>query len=136
VTACAYIALATAGAILLMNKRPLSRPKFSRASDEMRRLSALLGDELLRWPDVTERPMFGMRAFYRKDTVFALLPAARTMDRPNSIAYKLADKDHTMREGKKWRLFDVEDESGITEALQVLDEAYCKAKMSPPRKKK
>ncbi len=130
------IALASAGAILLMNSRPISRPKFARASDEMRRLAALLGEELLRWPDVSERPMFGMRAFYRRDTVFALLPAARTMDRPNSIAYKLADKDRTVREGKKWRLFDIENESGITEALQVLDEAYCKAHISTPRKKK
>jgi hypothetical protein len=130
------IALASARAILLMNTRPISRPKFARASDEMRRLSALLGSELLRWPDVSERPMFGMRAFYRKDTVFALLPAARTMDRPNSIAYKLADKDASVREGGKWRLFDIEDESGIKDALQLLDEAYCKAKMRPPQKKK
>ena len=102
----------------------------------MRRLSALLGDELLRWPDVSEQPMFGMRAFYRKDTVFALLPAARTMDRPNSIAYKLSDNDRATREGRKWRLFDIEDESGIKDALRVLDEAYCKAKMSPSKKKK
>jgi hypothetical protein len=112
-----------------MKHRPISRPKFSRTSEEMRRLSALLGEELLRWPDVSERPMFGMRAFYRKETIFALLPAARTMDRPNTIAYKFADEDRTMREGKKWRLFDVEGESSIAEALQVLDEAYCKADM-------
>jgi hypothetical protein len=130
------IALASAGAILLMNTRPISRPKFARASEEMRRLSALLGDELLLWPDVSERPMFGMRAFYRKDNVFALLPAARTMDRPNSIAYKLSDNDRATREGRKWRLFDIEDESGIKDALRVLDEAYCKAKMSPSKKKK
>lgn len=58
------------------------------------------------------------------------------MDRPNSIAYKLADKDVSVREGKKWRLFDIENESSITEALQVLDEAYCKANISPSRKKK
>ncbi|HTZ90179.1 MAG TPA: hypothetical protein VMA71_07555 [Alloacidobacterium sp.] len=102
----------------------------------MRRLSALLGEEMLRWQDVNERPMFGMRAFYRKGAIFALLPAARTMDRPNSIAYKLADEDRTTREGRKWRLFDIEDESAITEALQVLDEAYCKAKKAPPRKKR
>ena len=74
--------------------------------------------------------MFGMRAFYRKDSVFALLPAARTMDRPNSIAYKLVDEDRSTREGKKWRLFDIEDESGIAGALQVLEQAYRKAKKS------
>ncbi len=118
-----------------MNHRPISRPKFARASEEMRRLSALLAAEVLGWPDVVERPMFGMRAFYRKDIVFALLPAARTMDRPNSIAYKLADENRTIREGTKWRLFDIEDESGITEALQVLDTAYSRAKTGSSKKK-
>jgi hypothetical protein len=119
-----------------MNHRSLSRPKFSRVSEEMRRLSALLGEELLRWPDVNERPMFGLRAFYRRDTIFALLPAARTMDRPNSIAYKLTDNDRTTREGKKWKLFDIENEAGLTEAIQVLDQAYRKAGKSPPQRNK
>lgn len=124
-----------AGAILLMKGRPISRPKFSRLSEEMQRLSALLGEELLRWPEVSERPMFGMRAFYRKEIVFALLPVTRTMDRPNSIAYKFADDNATVREGKKWRIFDVEGETGMKEALLVLDKAYCKAKKSVRRKK-
>jgi len=106
----------------------MSRPKFARVSEKMRRISALIGDEMLRWPEVTERPMFGMRAFYRDGVVFALLPDKRTMDRPNSIAYKLANEDQFMREGKKWRLFDVEDEAAITDALQVLDQAYRMAK--------
>jgi len=117
-----------------MKQRPMSRPKFARASTEMRRISALIGDEILRWPEVTERPMFGMRAFYRKGVVFALLPDKRTMDRPNSIAYKLADDDSS-REGRKWRLFDVEDESGITDALQLLGEAYRKAKKGAAKNK-
>jgi hypothetical protein len=77
-----------------------------------------------------------MRAFYRKGVVFALLPDKRTMDRPNSIAYKLGDDIQATREGRKWRLYDVEDESGIAEALQVLDEAYCRATPNPPLKKK
>jgi hypothetical protein len=102
----------------------------------MRRRAALLAEEMLRWADVSERPMFGMRAFYRGNTVFALLPAARTMDRPNTIAYKLADEDANIREGKKWRLFDVEDESCLGEALKALDEAYQRARMSRSKKKK
>ena len=105
----------------------MSHPKFTAASEEMRRLSALLARELLLWPDVREQPMFGMRAFYREETIFALLPQKRTMDRPNTIAYKLADKDASVREGKKWRRFDIENDAGLTEALQVLDEAYRKA---------
>jgi hypothetical protein len=118
-----------------MTNRPLSHPKFAAASEEMRRLSALLAAELLRWPHVHEQPMFGMRAFYREETIFALLPEKRTMDRPNTIAYKLADKDASVREGKKWRLFDIENDAGLTEALQVLDQAYRKARKASARKK-
>lgn len=112
----------------------MSPPKFTRVSEEMRRISALIGDEMLRWPEVMERPMFGMRAFYREGVVFALLPDKRTIDRPNTIAYKLAEEDQSMREGKKWRLFDVESEAAITDALQVLDQAYRTAKKVRPRK--
>src|SRR5438477_9470903 len=36
------------------------RPKMLRISEEMRRLAALLGQELASWPEVSMRPMFGM----------------------------------------------------------------------------
>jgi TfoX/Sxy family transcriptional regulator of competence genes len=93
----------------------------------MRRLSVLLEEELLRWPDVAVRSMFGMRAFYRKETIFALLPATKMIDRPNAIAYKFAEKAPTKREGHKWQLFDVENEASLAEALQTLQTAYRKA---------
>lgn len=72
--------------------------------------------------------MFGMRAIYRKETIFALLPETKMIDRPNAIAFKFADQSQVKREGKKWQLFDVESEANLTQALQVLSEAYHKAK--------
>jgi hypothetical protein len=108
-----------------MTRRIPSRSScFPRISEEMHRLSTLLGEELLRWPDVSARPMFGMRAFYRKQTVFGLLPETRAMERPNAIGYKLAGKTSTDRKGKKWHLLDLESEADLTRALQIFDKAY------------
>ena len=39
------------------------RPKLVPVSEEMKHLCALLAQELLQWPDVTVRPMFGLRAY-------------------------------------------------------------------------
>ncbi len=39
----------------------------------MKRLSALLAEELGNWPGVTMQPMFGLRAVYRKGVIFAML---------------------------------------------------------------
>jgi hypothetical protein len=99
------------------------RPKLSPVSDEMKRLSMLLGEEVRRWPEVTARPMFGMRAFYRRDKVFAMLPDKRALDSPTSIAYKL-ESAARKKEGEKWRLFELADERELSQALACLDEAY------------
>jgi hypothetical protein len=126
-----------AGAIFLMMKtRRSSRKPFAHISEEMRRISVLLEEEVQRWPDVAVHSMFGMRAVYRKDVIFALLPETKMINRPNAIVYKFADKAEAKREGKKWQLFDVEGESSIAEALQVLNDAYRKAKINPPQNKK
>jgi hypothetical protein len=86
----------------------------------MRRLCALLGEEILRWPDVRARPMFGMRAFYRGAVVFAMLPDKRALESPNAIAYKLPG-------GKKWQQFELKDEGAIDKALACLNKAYTNA---------
>ena len=102
------------------------RPKLAPVSEEMRRLCALLSEELLRWPNVSARPMFGMRAFYRGAVVFALLPDKRALESPTAIAYKLAG-GMTRREGQKWRLFELEEKRGVASALACLDKAYRRA---------
>jgi hypothetical protein len=84
----------------------------------MRHSCDLLAEELLRWPETSMRPMFGLRAFYRKGAVFALLPDKRALESPSAIGYKLS---------KKWRAFELQDRQSITAALERLDQAYRKA---------
>ena len=69
------------------------RLRLVQISEDMRHLCALLGQELLRWPDVSARSMFGLRAFYRGAVVFAMLPDKRALESPTAIAYKLPDID-------------------------------------------
>jgi hypothetical protein len=54
--------------------------------DEMRRVAGLLSAEVLRWPKVTAKPMFGMQALFRGKKIFAALPMTRAIGRPRSIA--------------------------------------------------
>jgi len=98
-----------------------TRPRLKPAAPEMRQICGLLAQEMLRWPDVHARAMFGMRAFYREDTIFAMLPDTRAVETPWSIAYKLPET------ASKWRLLDLSDGSSIDVALVHLDRAYRKA---------
>jgi len=95
-------------------------------SEKMKRISALLSEELLDWPGVSARPMFGMRAFYRGASVFAMLPDKRALESPTAIAYKLPAGTQS-REGQKWQLFELEGERDIGKALACLEKAYRKA---------
>jgi hypothetical protein len=110
----------------------MARPTFKPVSEEMRKLCFLLGEELLRWPDVTTRPMFGMRAFHRGDTVFAMLPDKRALRDSNAFMYKLPSGAEK-REGEKWKFFPLTDTGEVNGALSMLDKAYRKA--VPSRRK-
>lgn len=103
------------------------RPNLVVTSEEMQRFAVLLGEELSSWPRVRSNPMFGLTAFYRGDTVFALLPAKRAMEKANAIAYKQPRLGHK-REGEKWQFFEVESELDIHKALQLLRTAYDSAR--------
>jgi hypothetical protein len=101
------------------------RPKLVPVSEEMRRICDMLAQELLCWPDVNMRPMFGTRAVYRGKMVFAMLPDKRALENPKAIAYKPFDVQS--KEGEKWKLFELENEEDIGRALAHLDKAYKKA---------
>jgi hypothetical protein len=109
------------------------RPRLVLLSEETRRRSALLAQELSRWPGVSMRPMFGLHAFYRGTVVFAMLPDKRALESAKAIAYKLP-KEAPGKEGGKWKLFELENDSDIDRALVTLDKAYRKAG-APDRKK-
>ena len=53
-------------------RRP--RPKLPRIPEEMRQRSYLVLREILGWPDVSSRPMFGITAVYRGNAIFGVLP--------------------------------------------------------------
>jgi hypothetical protein len=92
----------------------------------MRRLCTVLAQELEGWPDVSQHPMFGMRAFYRGTEVFAMLPDKRALENPWAIAYKMPSAAQS-KEGEKWKLFELEREQDIAAALARLTRAYRKA---------
>jgi hypothetical protein len=96
------------------NKAP--RPKLPPVSDEMRRIFALIAEEVAMWPEVSTRLMFGLRAVYRNGVVFAMLPDKRSLDVPDSIAYK---------DGGEWKSLEVKEE-GIGAALAVIEKAYAR----------
>jgi hypothetical protein len=95
-------------------------------------MSTLLWQELLQWPGVSVRPMFGLRACYRGPVVFAMLPDKRALESPKAIAYKLSGGP-TGRQGQKWRLFELEEERDVGDALARLEKAYRSA-VGPARK--
>lgn len=122
---------------------PGGRPKLLRVSEEMKRLTALLEAEILAWPNVTSRPMFGLNGIYRGANIFAALPRTRAMDVPDSIAFRLLkrsrpvmdklDKDKRIVASTpeaKWISFVMESESDIHAALDWLALAYRQAAKS------
>ncbi len=104
----------------------IKRPTFPKVSEEMKRRSALLADEIKRWPEVRVGSMFGMVSVYRGNTIFALLPDKRGLELPNAIATKL--KGPGKAEARKWQSFVIESDDALGAALERLDEAYRAAK--------
>lgn len=84
--------------------------------------------------------MFGLTGLYHHKKIFAVLPRTRTMDTPNSIAFRLPKRSGKITERMKkderviiptpeakWISFIVESETDIHDALQWLAHAYDEA---------
>jgi hypothetical protein len=122
-------------------KRP--RPKMPLVSEEMKQWSALLGEELSKWPKVTARPMFGLRGFYRGKKIFAALPVTRAIKNPHSFIFRIkplppdllerAKKEpridmETRAPSAKWFVFELNSEADFRDALWWINQAYERAK--------
>ena len=83
----------------------------------------MLERELLGWPGVSARPMFGMRSIYRGTAIFAMLPDRRALENPDAIACKLAGGPEKS-EGPKWHLVELKNERDLAAALACLEKAY------------
>ena len=104
----------------------MSANKKKAPSEEMRYRCSLLAQEILSWPKVTDRLMFGFRAFYRGSVVFAMFPDKRAMENPSAIWYKLNDP-RIKKEGPKWHAFELDDDRSVGTALGLLEKAYSRA---------
>ena len=103
--------------------------------------------ELRTWPQVTERAMFGLQAFYRAKDIFTALPKTKAFGR-SSFIFKLhpvspaqqaklqADPRIDMSESHRWIRFELTEESDISPALAWLQLAYEKARTTAAESKK
>ncbi len=119
------------------------RPKMPPIAEEMKQWSAMLGQELSTWPNVTSRPMFGLLGYYRRDKIFAGLPVTRGLKSSKSIIFKIQpmppelslrakDDPHVDTEGgipgAKWLSFEISSGEDLRDALWWLNQAYERAK--------
>jgi len=107
-------------------------PKLWKIETEMQRWCALLEAEVVKWPQVNTKPMFGLVALYRGKKIFAAVPRTRAAETERSILIKLPGVHDKRRLGASgpgagWIAFEINSESDIAEALQRLEQAYEKA---------
>ncbi len=122
-------------------KRP--RPKMPHTSEEMKQWCAMLGNELNTWPQITTRPMFGLRGFYRGKKIFAALPVTRAIKNPNSLIFRIKPMPPNLLErakkepridtensvpSAKWFIFELNSAADLRDALWWLNQAYEHAK--------
>lgn len=128
----------------MKEKKPKrARPQLPPISAEMKQWSAALGAELLQWPKVTVRPMFGFQCFYRDGKVFAALPKTRAIHTPNPLMFRMnpmppdllarAKKEaridmESRTPGAKWFLFEFQSGGDLRDAVWWLSQAYERAK--------
>ena len=106
-----------------------ARRKLIKVGAETQRLAALIEDEVVTWPAVTVRPMFGMRAFYRGAAIFAAVPRTRAMRAANTLIVKLPNTRGTPSRlgkgpGADWATFALESAEDLPEALRWIGRAY------------
>lgn len=113
----------------------LGHPTFPKISDDMKRWSTLLAEELKTWPEVHTSSMFGMTSVYRGKAIFALLPGKCGLEFSNAIAIKRNDGAQIpgKTEKHKWQSFIIETDNDLNAALKQLEEAYRKAKTAPAK---
>jgi len=111
----------------------------------MQHWCAVVEHEVLTWPQVTSRPMFGMLACYRDGSIFAALPRTRAAETPFSFLVKLPNekrlglRDDGFRRARGpsagWTTFTMESAADIREALRWLERAYSRTKNEKRRAK-
>jgi hypothetical protein len=124
-------------------------PNLPAISEEMRRWCELIESEVLTWPDVKARLMFGLTAFYRKDRIFAAIPKTRTMGKHDSVIFKfLAAPASLVKQALAhprvvskhlpaggWIEFELESVKDVRDVLRWLSRAYECSRTTPRRRR-
>jgi len=122
-------------------------PKLPRVPEEMRQWSDLLLREILGWPDVSSRPMFGMTAVYRGNAIFGVLPRTCAMGTPYSVSFKILWRNPSLKKrldadprvlpsarDAKWISFELQSGDDLPDAIRWFAQAYrLKAKAGETR---
>jgi hypothetical protein len=121
------------------------RPKLLPVSEETRRWSALLESELISWPGVIAKRMFGFRAIYRGKRIFAALPGSRGFGLDASVLLKFdpmppalfqraknESRIHGNTPGNRWFSFALNSEADLHDALEWLNQGYKSARKGRP----
>jgi len=126
-----------------VKKAKRARPKLPPISEEMKQWSAMLGQELQQWPNVSSRPMFGFQCFYRRKKIFAALPSTRGIATPNTLMFRIKPMPPKLLEraknepridmesrtpDAKWHSFEVSSGADLRDAIWWLNQAYERAK--------
>jgi hypothetical protein len=103
----------------------------------MRQWSDLLLREILRWPGVSSRPMFGMTAVYRDKAIFGALPRTRAMNTPYSVSFKIPRRNPGLKKrleadprilpstrDAKWISFELQSGDDLPDAIRWFAQAY------------
>ena len=127
-----------------VSKAKASPGKFKKISEPMAQWSALLGTELLTWPQVAARRMFGCTAYYRNGSIFAILPLTREFFAPNQVGFKFPrskpypaklkakiQRDSRARVGETfqhWIMFALQSDRDFRDFLEYCAHAHQDAK--------
>lgn len=119
------------------NTEARPRPKLPRIPEEMQQWSDLLLREILGWPDVSSRPMFGMTAVYRGNAIFGVLPRTRAMDTPYSVSFRILRLNPSLKKRlesdprilpstreAKWISFELQSGDDLPDAIRWFARAY------------
>jgi hypothetical protein len=130
----------------IRQKPAVARPKLLPVSEETRRWSAMLGSEMVSWPGVIVKRMFGLRALYRGKRIFAALPKSRGFGPDASVLLKFdpmspallkrAESDlrvHINSPGERWFSFTLTSDTDLHDALDWLSHSYEAAKPGKSR---
>jgi hypothetical protein len=102
----------------------------------IRHYCGLIATDLLSWPQVTSRRMFGLTLFYRANCPFVVLPDTKDFTAADRVGFKMhrlskgdrkqlfADDHVDTRNGASWITFALGEEEDIGLFLRWAEKAY------------